>query len=301
MKAFITGGTGFIGKALTHFLSSHGYEVTILTRGKKGGVPFKNGIRLILGDPLCKGAWQEEVPEHDILINLSGASIFGLWTRKKKMEIKESRLLTTRNLVDSIPEGKGMILFSASAVGYYGFHEDEEIDESSGPGDDFLAQLARQWEEEAMNAKQKGTRVIIMRFGVVLGQSGGALGKMLIPFRFFVGGPIGSGLQWISWIHIDDLVSAFFHILKIPEFSGPVNFTTPFPIRNRELAKSIGKAIRRPSFIPIPSFCVRIFLGEFGSFILKGQRVLPRRLLNSGFLFKYPDIEGALRNLLYKK
>jgi uncharacterized protein (TIGR01777 family) len=190
------------------------------------------------------------------------------------------------------------VLFSTSAVGYYGFHEDDELDESSPPGDDFLATLGEEWESEAMRAQQKGARVVITRFGIVLGRGGGALQQMVTPFRRFVGGPLGSGRQWLSWIHMDDLVHAFIHLLGSPNHTGPFNVTTPCPVRNRDFAKILGRVLRRPSSMPTPALVIRLVLGEFGSVILKGQRVIPKRLLESGFSFRFPQLEEALRNLL---
>ncbi|MGZ3539197.1 MAG: TIGR01777 family oxidoreductase, partial [Thermodesulfobacteriota bacterium] len=187
---------------------------------------------------------------------------------------------------------------STSAVGYYGFHGDEELNEDSPPGADFLARIAVEWEEEALKPKDKGVRVVITRFGIVMGEKGGALSQMIPLFKKYIGGPIGSGKQWFSWVHIKDLAEAFAFLLKHPEISGPVNVCSPNPIRNRDLAKALGKALHRPSFMPAPAFMVKLVLGEFGSVILKRQRVIPRRLLESGFSFQYPDIEKALQGVV---
>jgi uncharacterized protein len=189
-------------------------------------------------------------------------------------------------------------LLSTSGVGYYGFTADEELDENSPSGNDFMAQLARDWEKEAYRAREKGVRVVTTRFGVVLGKDGGALGQMIRPFRFFVGGPLGSGEQWFSWIHIEDLIRAALFVMSRPDIDGPVNFAAPGPIRNKDLAKTIGSVLRRPSFMPAPGFMIRLVLGEFGSVILKGQRVVPGVLQSKGFNFNFPDMETALRNLL---
>ena len=206
---------------------------------------------------------------------------------------------TTRNLVEAIPSSldKKITLFSTSAVGYYGFHGDEELIEESPPGNDFLARLSIDWEGEALKAKEKGARVVITRFGIVLGEKGGALGQMVPLFKKFVGGPIGGGKQWFSWIHIKDLAEAFVFLMKHPEISGPMNLCAPNPVRNKDLAKTLGKVLHRPSFMPAPGFMIKLFLGEFGSVILEGQRVVPRRLLDHGFVFQYPDIGKALQSL----
>ena len=205
----------------------------------------------------------------------------------------------TRNIVEALPgDASQVTLFSTSAVGYYGFHEDEELAEDSGPGDDFLAKLCRDWESEARKAEAKGARLVITRFGIVLGRNGGALGQMIPLFRYGLGGPVGSGRQWFSWIHMNDLLSALFHLLRLPGASGPYNLTAPSPVRNAELAKILGKVMHRPAFMPAPAFAVRAALGEFGDVILKGQKVLPQRLLESGFEFRHPHLEGALREVL---
>jgi hypothetical protein len=183
-------------------------------------------------------------------------------------------------------------------VGYYGFHGDEELDEDSPPGNDFLARMAVEWEAEALKAKDKRARVVITRFGIVLGEKGGALGQMIPLFKKYIGGPIGSGRQWFSWVHIKDLAEAFAFLIKHPEVSGPVNVCSPNPVKNKDLAKALGKALHRPSFMPAPGFMIKLVLGEFGSVILEGQRVLPRRLLKHGFNFQYSNIEKALQNIL---
>lgn len=295
MKIFLTGGTGFVGKSLAPALIRGGHEVTILTRSRKGGRP---GVSLVEGDPTQEGGWQAAIKEHDAVINLAGASIFTRWTDESKKIIRESRLLTTRNLVGALEGARVRHFFSTSAVGYYGFHKDEVLTEESLPGDDFLAQLGQDWEKEARKAEKKGCRVVITRFGIVLGEKGGALGQMIPLFRKYLGGPLGSGNQWFSWIHIEDLTAAFLFLLEHPEFSGPVNFTAPNPVRNRELAKAIGKAMGRPSFLPAPGFMLKLVLGEFGSILLEGQRVIPQRLLKSGFQFRYPEIEQAIERII---
>ncbi|MGB9698018.1 MAG: TIGR01777 family oxidoreductase, partial [Thermodesulfobacteriota bacterium] len=290
MKLLLTGGTGFVGSQLASRLLSEGNEVTILTRSlKTTKIPNPN-VSYLEGDPTKRGAWQEKIKDHDGVINLAGASIFAKWTEEHKKAIRESRIRTTRNIVEGIPlrDDQSFTLFNASAVGYYGFHEDEELTEDAPPGNDFLAQVARDWEDEASKAKEKGSRVIITRFGIVLGEKGGALGQMVPLFKKYLGGPIGSGQQWFSWIHIKDLVEAFVFLIKHPELSGPFNFSSPNPVRNKELAKALGKVLNRPSFLPAPGFLVKLVLGEFGSVILKGQRVIPRRLLDNGFQFQYP-------------
>jgi uncharacterized protein (TIGR01777 family) len=299
MKILITGGTGFVGAQLTSRFIQDGDEVTILTRSKKGPEKGPAGISYLQGDPTQKGSWQEAIKNYDAIINLAGASIFSRWTEEHKKAIRESRVSTTQNIVEGIPSRpqKKMTLFSTSAVGYYGFCGDEELIEDSPPGDDFLARIAVEWEGEALKAREKGARVVITRFGIVMGEKGGALSQMIPLFKKYMGGPIGSGKQWFSWVHIKDLAEAFVFLMKHPEISGPVNVCSPNPVRNRDLAKALGKALHRPSFIPAPGFMVKWVLGEFGSVILEGQRVIPRRLLENGFVFQHADIEKALKGI----
>jgi uncharacterized protein (TIGR01777 family) len=300
MKVFMSGGYGFVGTALTKFFLNGGHEVTLLIRGAQKVQRVPPGASWVVGDPVKPGEWQEQVAGHDVLINLAGATIFKRWTPEYKKLVRDSRILTTRNLVDAIPAetGKNMTLLSTSAVGYYGSTEDEELGEDSPRGKGFLAELAGDWEAEALRAEQKGTRVVITRFGVVMGKGGGALEQMMLPFRFFVGGPLGNGRQWFSWIHLEDLCRAEMFVIENTDMRGPVNFTAPVPIRNRDLARAIGKVLGRPSFMPAPGFMIRLVLGEFGSVLLEGQRVVPRVLMSKGFHFNYPDMETALRNLL---
>jgi len=302
MKILITGGTGFVGRKISSRLIREGYECTILTRKQKKPEEVQRGISFLQADPTEKGSWQEEIKKHDAVINLAGASIFRRWTQEQKKAILESRVKTTSHIVEGIPSQgkKPSILFSASAVGYYGFCGDEKLNELSPPGDDFLARVTQDWEKEASRAEKKGVRVIITRFGIVLGEKGGALGQMIPLFKKFMGGPIGNGKQWFSWIHIKDLCEAFIFLINHPRLSGPVNVCSPHPVRNKDLAKSLGKVLKRPSFVPAPGFLVKLVLGEFGTVVLKGQRVIPEKLVTQDFKFQYPDVEKALEDILKK-
>jgi hypothetical protein len=243
----------------------------------------------------------EKVPYHDGIINLAGASIFGRWTKAAKKAVRDSRLLTTRNLVQALSTrpSKTAFLFSTSAVGYYGFRDDEELDELSPPGEGFLASLSQEWESAAQEAEKHGVRVVLLRFGIVLGREGGALKQMIPVFRKYMGSPLGSGKQWFSWIHLQDLIGVYLFLIEKRHISGPINCTSPQPVRNRELTKSLGEALGKPTFMPsVPGFLLRLILGEFGSVLLKGQRALPKRLLEEGYRFRFPDLKGALKDLL---
>jgi uncharacterized protein len=300
VKIFMTGGYGFVGSALTRSLLQAGHEVTLVVRGERQVSRVPAGASWVVGDPAKQGKWQESVAGQDVLINLAGATIFRRWNTAYKQLLRDSRILTTRNLVEAIPRETGpkVTLLSTSAVGYYGPTGDEELGEDSPPGSDFLATLALDWEAEALKAEEKDVRVVITRFGVVLGKGGGALEQMILPFRFLVGGPLGRGKQWFSWIHLEDLCRAVSFVIAKSDIRGPLNFTARSPVRNGDLARAIGKALGRPSFVPAPGLMIRLMLGEFGSVLLAGQRVVPKVLLSSGFDFDYPDVEGALRNLL---
>jgi len=299
MKIFMTGGSGFVGTFLSRKLALKGHEVTILTRGGRAPAPTQTGISFLTGNPAQEGAWMAAVPEHDWVINLAGAPVFGRWDAQTKKNIYDSRILTTRNLIKALTTGDRRQFFcSTSAVGFYGARSEETLTEESGPGTDFLALLAQDWEAEALKAQNLGVHVVITRFGLVLGKNGGVLSQMAPLFKKFLGGPVGAGLQWFSWIHQEDHARAFLFLNDHPEISGPVNLTAPNPVRQRELARALGKALHRPSFLPAPAFMVRLLLGEFAQVVLEGQKVLPQKLLNAGFPFLYPTLEQALGHLL---
>lgn len=301
MNVFMTGGTGFVGTTLSEKLSALGHGVTVLTRSSVPEREGRGGVRHVKGDPTQPGPWQQAVPGHEVIINLAGASIFKRWTKEFKQVIRDSRIKTTRNLVDALAGGsqKAVTLFSTSAIGYYGFRGDEALDEESPPGDDFLAHLGQEWEAEALQAMRHGVRVVICRFGIVLGRGGGALGQMIPVFKKGLGSPLGSGKQWFSWIHDQDLVNIFLFLLEKSDISGPVNCTAPHPVRNESLTQALGHALGKPTFMPsVPGFMVKIMMGEFGAVLLEGQKVMPKRLLTLGFPFRFPRIEAALQDLL---
>lgn len=297
MNILLTGGSGFVGTQLIARLVNEGHHVTVISRSTAGQNRLSGEVKFIQGDTTREGAWQDAVSNNEVIINLAGASIFTRWNDKTKKLIYDSRILTTRNIVNAI-EHDNVILFNASAVGYYGPRDDEEITEESSNGDDFLGIVCRDWEKEALKAEAKGVRVIIPRFGIVLGKGGGALAQMVPMFKKYLGGPLGSGKQWSPWIHMEDLIDAFLFLLKKPEIEGPVNFCAPNPVRNEELTKALGEILNRPSFMPAPSFMVRLMLGEFADILLTGQRVIPKKLQETGFQFKFSQIREALRDLI---
>jgi hypothetical protein len=301
MKIFVTGGTGFVGKYLTRRLSQSGHEVSILTRSAaraKGSVTWAD---LVEGDPRESGEWQQRVSQSDAAINLAGESIFSIWTDSARKSILESRILVTRNLVDAIgASGRVKVLINASAVGFYGSRLDDEIlDEEAPPGAEFMSEICVRWEDEAKKAAQSGTRVALCRFGIILGRDGGALAKMLPAFRYMLGGVIGSGRQWMPWIHEEDLFSIFSLLLGEGALSGPINCVAPNPVRNAEFAKILARTLGRPVLLPAaPAFVLRIILGEFANVILEGQRVIPKKLMESGFSFRFPTLQQALEDLV---
>jgi len=307
MRIFLAGGTGFIGRSLTERLQAEGHSLTLLTRSDRGPGPGPGpaggAVRFVVGDGMVPGPWQEAVRSAGAVVNMAGATIFNRWTARAKKLLRESRIRTTANIIAALAKDDtpGRVLLSSSAVGYYGFHGDEILDESAGPGDDFLACLCRDWENAAYRAAAAGVRVVTIRTGIVLGEKGGALGTMAPLFRVGLGGRLGDGRQWFSWIHRDDLVSAMIFALRRPDISGPVNMCAPNPVRNRDLTRDLGAVLHRPAFLPVPRFAVRIAFGEFADFLLKGQRVVPRVLLDRGFRFAAPALPEALAAVFGRK
>lgn len=298
MNFFISGATGFVGTHICKHLLEAGHEVTgVGTRPEHRHIDHDR-FHYISADTTEPGSWQDAVKHADAILNLAGRTIFNRWTTQYKITIYDSRVLTTRNIVDALPEGREVVLCSTSAVGYYGDQGDTVLTEDAPAGDDFLARLGEHWEREALAAEDKGARVVLARFGIVLGRGGGALEKMVPAFRMMVGGPIGKGLQWFPWIHMDDLTAAVDFVVATDSARGPFNFCAPNPVRNLDLARSLGDILNRPAVMPAPAFMVRLVLGEFGNTLLASQRVVPARLLDSGFNFTFPDLDGALVDLV---
>lgn len=294
LHVVVAGGTGFLGSALVRGLRGDGHRVTVLTRrpGRPGEAPWPTGESGAAANPL-DGA--------SAVVNLAGASIAsGRWTRSRKEEIRRSRTSSTRRLVEAIASAraKPSVLLSASAVGYYGTHGDEPLTEAAPAGADFLAKVGVEWEEEAMAAAVHGTRVVLLRTGLVLARDGGALPLLALPFRLFVGGPTGSGRQYMSWIHRDDWVSLVSWAMRTPSASGPFNLTAPEPVTNAVFARTLGGVLHRPAWLPAPAFALRLAMGEMADALaLGGQRVVPAKALAQGFRFEYPSLEPALRNV----
>jgi len=290
LNILIFGGTGFVGKQLTKELEKEENHLYIVSRNPKA---YQNTNQV---NYMKYGPSLTTLPPIDLVINLAGESLFGYWTKNKKEKILQSRIQTTREVVSFIRDAKEKpkVYIQASAIGYYGRSTDKIFTEKTRrPGDDFLASVVTAWEKEAEKAKEYGVRTVCARFGLILGE-GGSLPLMSLPVKLFVGGKIGKGDQWISWIHIDDLIALLLHCIYTESIQGPVNFTTPAPVENKDLMKAIAKVLRRPCYFPTPRPIMRLTLGEMSELITKGQYVLPGQAEKFDYLFKYPKIEKAL-------
>lgn len=298
----INGGTGMLGRKITDELILKGFDIILLSRDpSKYKEIFNNRISLIKFDSNTSSGELSEVFNNCYgVINLAGASIAGKrWSNKYKQELYDSRILPTKKISEAISnsEQKPAFFINASATGIYGNRGDEILTEDSALGNDFLANLCKEWEYEAMKS-QNHTRTITIRIGVVLDKKGGALEKLILPFKFFAGGPLGNGKQFLPWIHIDDLIQSFIFIIQNQNIYGAVISSTPNPSRNSEFAKTIGEIMFRPSFLPAPGFGLKLILGEFAEFLLASQRTIPQKLIESGFQFKYPNAYIALNSIL---
>lgn len=306
MKAVIAGGTGFIGTALTERLLADGWQVTVLTR--REGAPVPAGARAVAwparpaGDGGHPDAWVDHLQGTHLVVNLAGAPIAGgRWTAGRKELIVNSRVEPTKALVEAfarLPQPPAVFI-NGSGVGYYGPRGDELITEDAGPGDDFLSRVCQLWEEAAAPATELGIRTIMVRIGLVLGPNGGALPRLLLPFRLFAGGPLGSGRQWWPWIHVDDVVGMISFLSRNEGARGPINATAPQPVTNKEFAHALGRVLRRPSWLPAPAPALRLLLGEMAdAMLLSGQRAIPQAALALGYRFQYEELSDALENLL---
>lgn len=316
MKIVVAGGTGFIGNALMRRLNEAQYETVLLTRNpdRKDSAPFGSApagrsfgrhravgaAKAVAWDARSKGAWASELNGAQAVINLTGESIAGKrWTKTQKDRIVLSRVDSTRALVDAMKNlsARPRVFVSSSAVGYYGNVDEGDVSESHPKGKGFLADTCERWENEAQNAEALGIRTVLLRTGIVLEKGGGALGKMLPPFQFFAGGPIGSGAQWFPWIHRADAVDIILFAIKTESLKGPVNMTAPAPLRMKDFSAELGKAIHRPSWAPVPVLALKMLFGEMADMLLEGQKAVPKKLLAAGYAFRYPELGRALQSI----
>lgn len=297
MNITVTGGSGFIGRRLMKHLTDAGHAVHILSR--HAGTNLPPSVRLSVWDALKSEPPAESLQSADAIIHLAGEPVAQRWTAEAKKKIRDSRVDGTRRLVEalSVLSRRPEVLVSASAIGIYGSRGDEVLSESSSPGAGFLSEVCVEWEKQADLAEALGVRVVKVRIGVVLGRNGGALARMLPPFRNFVGGRIGSGKQWMSWIHVEDLASLLRYAAE-NSLSGPVNGAAPNPVTNAEFTKKLAAALRRPALLPVPGFVLKTIFGEMAEVLLSSQRALPRAAESAGFRFRHPDLGPALANLL---
>jgi len=306
MRVFVTGGTGQVGRRLILQLHQRGDQALILSRrAAHARELFGANAEIVEGDPMRSGDWMDAVADCDAVIHLAGENIFARrWNADFKKLLYDSRILSTQHIVEALrrkpirADGRAKVLVNASAIGFYGPRSDEELTEDSPPGSDFLAKLCLDWEQAARAAESAGVRVAMVRVGVVLDKEGGALAKLLTPFKLGAGGAVGSGRQWMSWIHHADLIGLFLLALDGAEAKGPINGTAANPLMNRDFGKTLGRVLHRPSFVWTPALALRTLLGEAAMLVTTGQRVLPKRALELGYSFQYPTLEAALAQIL---
>ena len=309
MRVLMTGGTGLIGQALTEELLAKGYKVTILSRNPAQYQSLLPGAQIAQWDGRTAEGWGYLIEDTDAVINLAGASIAGeglggiltqRWSDAVKKRIRQSRIDAGQALTQAIEAAanKPRVLAQSSAVGYYGPRGDEGVAEDTPPGDDFLAKVCIDWENSTQAVEALGVRRVIIRTGLVLSEEGGILPMMLLPFRLFVGGPLGSGRQSISWIHVRDEIDAIIHLLESEAAQGAYNLTAPVPVNSAQFGEVAGKVLGRPSFFPTPAFILKLALGEKATLVLDGQRAVPTRLLENGYTFNFTQLAPALRDLL---
>ena len=306
MKVIVAGGTGLIGRQLTKELAKNGCEVTILSRNPEKVISLPKGVDVVAWDGKSVQGWGELVNGSRAVVNLSGTNIGGesflpsRLTEERKRGIRDSRILSGKALVAAIEsaEVKPKVFIQSSAIGYYGFHEEEKLNENSPPGDDFFAEW-RDWEKVTAPVEEMGVRRAIIRSGVIFSTGkGSALNRLVLPFKLFGGGPIGDGKQYLSWIHEVDEARAIRFLIETEEAHGAFNLTAPNPATNTEVGKAIAKVLNRPYYLPAPEFAFNLAFGEVGKLVTKGQRVMPERLLEHGFEFQFPELEPALQDIL---
>lgn len=298
MRVTVTGATGRIGRRVVAALKDRGDEVTVLSRDPDRAAE-QLGVEAFAWNLKEDAAPKEALAGRDAIVHLAGEDVGQRWSKEVKAEILDSRERGTRNLVHTILDAKPrpQALICASASGFYGAHGDEVVDESAPPGRDWLAEVVARWERQAQTAKV-GTRTVMVRTGIVLDASGGALEKMLPYFKAGVGGPIGGGKQYMPWIHLDDLVGLYVAAIDNPAFQGPLNACAPEPVTNRDFAKALGRALKRPAFAPVPGLTVKLLYGEMSQIVLTGVRMVPSRAAELGYEFRHPDLDEALRDTL---
>jgi hypothetical protein len=301
MRIVITGGTGLIGSAVAREMGSAGHEVVVLTRDPSRAGPLPPNTRAVQWDGKTAGDWAKLLDGDTVIVHLAGDPVAaGRWTEEKKRRIRDSRVESGRAVLEAVRRAKAkpQALLQGSAVGYYGDAGDEVVSELHPPGKDFLARVCVEWEASTAELAAMGVRRPVLRTGIVLSDRGGALPRMALPFRMLAGGPLGNGHQWFPWIHEVDEVGAIRFLIERDDVDGPFNLTAPAPMTNRDLSRALGQALHRPSFAPAPGFALRLLLGEMADALLHGQRAVPRRLLDLGYVFRYPEALGALRSLL---
>ncbi|MEA2348397.1 MAG: uncharacterized protein QOG62_2184 [Thermoleophilaceae bacterium] len=300
MRIVVTGATGTIGPALVKELEARGDEVVALVRDPAKGRRLLGVESVAWTHPKLEVAPREAIEGADAVVNLLGEPVAQRWTEEAKHEIHSSRVLGTRNLVEGIAlaDRRPKVLVSGSATGWYGARGDEKVDETTPAARDYLAQVTVDWEHEARRAEDLGLRVVLTRTGVVLSPDGGALAKMLPPFKLGVGGPVAGGKQYMPWIHVDDVVGAILFSIDNDEASGPINLSAPTPVTNAEFSKALGRVLKRPAFAPVPAFAIKALYGEMSEIVTTGARAVPRRLEELGYTFRQPELEAALRAAL---
>jgi len=302
MKILITGGLGFIGRKLTEYFLKNGHRVMATGTRSTPRLIDHDDFHYISADTTQPGDWQVEIRSADVVVNLAGRSLFHRWTEKHKKQMRDSRILTTRNVVDALPEDRDLTLISTSAVGYYGNGDNRIFTEEAPAGDDFLARLSLDWEAEAQRAAvKKNVRVVVPRFGIVLDAGGGAMDMMIKAFNWFAGGKLGSGEQWFPWIHMADLVGAYGFFVENTSVRGPINLCSPHPVKNKELTRILARALKRPALMPAPSFMMKLAMGELSQALLNSQRVIPRRLMEYGYVFRYSELEQAIDEIIERR
>jgi hypothetical protein len=298
VKVVVAGGAGWLGSALCRSLAADGHDVVVLSRSPSGSRP---GLRIVAWDGRTQGDWSAEIAGADAVVNFAGAPIAPhRWTPSRKELLTASRVEPTAALVAAIDRARPQpaVLVNTSAIGFYGDCGDEIVAEDEPPGHDFLAQLAARWEAEALRARSSNVRVVLPRVGVVFGRGGGALPFLALPFRLFVGGPLGSGKQWVPWVHLEDVVGAYRHAIDNASAEGPINLTAPEPAMNHELAGAIAYVLGRPSWVPAPGWAIRLALGELAITVLAGQRAASSEIERLGYRFLQPALIPALRQAL---